>query len=76
MNVLNQKITFNSTGVRADPLEVLPRSPGTGVPGALPPDDDCRVLSFFLVSLTDDKWLLNNFSFLSRFSVFIFKILE
>ena len=53
--IFYSRITFNSTGVRADPLEELPRSPGTGVPGALPPEDDCLVLSFFFVSLTDDK---------------------
>ena len=55
MAIFYSRITFNSTGVRADPLEELPRSPGTGVPGALPPEDDCLVLSFFFVSLTDDK---------------------
>ena len=48
-------VTFNSPGVSADPPDVLPRSPGTGVPGALPPEEDCLALSFFLVSLTDDK---------------------
>ena len=69
-------VTFSSPGVRADPPDVLPRSPGTGVPGALPPDEDCLALSFFLVSLTEDKWLFNNFSFLSRFSELIFKILK
>ena len=68
--------TFNSPGVSADPPDVLPRSPGTGVPGALPPEEDCLALSFFLVSLTDDKWLFNNLSFFSRFSELIFKILK
>ena len=47
--------TFSSTGVSAAPVEVLPRSPGTGVPGALPPDDDCLALSFFLFSLTVER---------------------
>ena len=72
----HNNFTFSSIGVSAAPVEVLPRSPGTGVPGALPPDDDCLALSFFLFSLTVDRWLLNSFSFLSRFSEFILRILK